>query len=132
MADMDAMDTGVEELSHDPGVRASIGLVQADDARSDEDTWRGMTAPCRPAVLDAAHEFAQLREIHGSMFEIHGDGISVGASHSHALRIRIDARTKPGASVVHRLVVFPQLDHFVEAARLVIIVDARRLDSGED
>ena len=91
-----------------------------------------MAAACRAAIPDAAHEFAQLGEIHGSMLEIHRDGIRVGASHSHALRIGIDSRTKPRAGIVYRLVIFPQLDHFIEAARLVIIVNGGRLHTAED
>ena len=71
-------------------------------------------------------------EIHGAMLEIHRDGIGVGAGHFHALRVGIDSRAKPRAGIVHRLVIFPQLDHFVEAARLVIVVDAGRLHSGVD
>ena len=124
---MDAVDASIEELTHDPGIGASVGFVEADNTRGDENTGRGMAAACRPAIPDAAHEFPQLREIHSSMFEIDRDGVGVSASHADALRIGIDSRTKPGAGVVNRLILFPQLDYFVEPSRPVIVVNAGRL-----
>ncbi len=132
VADVNAMDAGIEELGHHPGVGASVILVQADDAGGDEDARRGVTAAGGTGILEAPHEFTQLREVHRAMLEIHRDGVGIGLGHLDALGIGIDARTDAGAGVVHRLIVLPQLDHLVEAARLVVEIDAGRLDAGED
>jgi hypothetical protein len=128
MALMDAVNAAIQQLAQYPAIGAGVGLIQPDDADLHKHRRCAMAGARRTAIHQAAHEFAQLGEIQRAMFHFHIDGVVPGARHLHALGVGIHARSKAGAVVIDRLVVFPQLDRLVDAAGFVIMVHRRRLD----
>jgi len=61
------------------------------------------------------------------MFHLDIDGVEMGARHLQALGIRIYPRPHAPMAIIDGLAVFPQLDHLVDPARLVIAIHARWL-----
>src|SRR6185437_14422552 len=132
MADVNTGDARVPYLSQHPAVGVHVSFAEPQNGRRHECRREPVTGAGAPAVLQTAHELAQVLQVEKPVLELDIDRVRIGLAHLLPLLIGVRARANAPARVINRLAVFPQLDHLVQAARLVVQIDGGCLFAGVD
>ncbi len=123
LADQAAMGTRRQRLVDLPDIGAHRRPVEAPGRQRHEHHRRAVAGRRRPAIDQALHEVAQAIEAEGVVLHLVIDGVAEGLRHALALFIGIRRTGRAELRIGDDLVVFPQLDRLVDAARLVVGID---------
>ena len=123
-ADQNAMRAGRQRLGDLPDIGAHRSAIKTPGRQGDKHHRRAVARRRRSAIDQTLHEVAQAIEAEAVILHFVIDGIAPGLGHALAFFIGVRRTGRPIFSVSDDLVVFPQLDRLVDAARLVVGIDA--------